>query len=186
MFLTVHLHIQSNNLELAPKKHQLKERALIVSDFSSSPGQTLVFPTCRKLSHFHLQLWLAPPCRQSPRLDLKIILKNINPIQSILELHRYEYWQFQVTTAPKSATKVPADTSVFMPVLPEAVPMFAQVRLFSNGNKKTAPGSSSGSRWGRQVWESRFRLQQGSLLIVITVEPYFEKTHIFSWSYKKN
>jgi len=32
-----------------------------------------------------------------------------------------------VTTAPKSATKVPADTSVFMPVLPEAVPMFAQV-----------------------------------------------------------
>ena len=33
----------------------------------------------------------------------------------------------QVTTAPKSATKVPADTSVFVPVLPEAVPMFAQV-----------------------------------------------------------
>merc|ERR1719381_284161 len=32
-----------------------------------------------------------------------------------------------VTTAPKSATKVPADTSVFVPVLPEAVPMFAQV-----------------------------------------------------------
>ena len=34
---------------------------------------------------------------------------------------------FKVTTAPKSATKVPADTSVFVPVLPEAVPMFAQV-----------------------------------------------------------
>jgi len=32
-----------------------------------------------------------------------------------------------VTTAPKSATKVPADTSVFVPILPEAVPMFAQV-----------------------------------------------------------
>ena len=32
-----------------------------------------------------------------------------------------------MTTAPKSATKVPADTSVFVPVLPEAVPMFAQV-----------------------------------------------------------
>ena len=34
---------------------------------------------------------------------------------------------FQVTTAPKSSTKVPADTSVFVPVLPETVPMFAQV-----------------------------------------------------------
>jgi len=32
-----------------------------------------------------------------------------------------------VTTAPKSSTKVPADTSVFVPVLPETVPMFAQV-----------------------------------------------------------
>ena len=34
-----------------------------------------------------------------------------------------------MTTAPKSATKVPADTSVFVPVLPEAVPMFAQVKI---------------------------------------------------------
>ena len=37
------------------------------------------------------------------------------------------YNNFQVTTAPKSSTKVPADTSVFVPVLPETVPMFAQV-----------------------------------------------------------
>ena len=30
-----------------------------------------------------------------------------------------------------------------------------------------------------------FPIIQGSLLIVITVEPYFEKTHFFSWFYKK-
>lgn len=32
-----------------------------------------------------------------------------------------------VNTAPDSSTSIPAETAVFMPVLPEAVPMFAQV-----------------------------------------------------------
>lgn len=43
----------------------------------------------------------------------------------------------QVSTAPQTATSLPADTAVFMPVLPEAVPMFAQVP-----DVVVAPGST--------------------------------------------
>ena len=103
-------------------------------------GQTEAFLICKRLFPSPLQPWLGLLWHQWQRLLGSSLLMHLIYHENSISLHSSVlfpvslkmaltkiYNNFQVTTAPKSSTKVPADTSVFVPVLPETVPMFAQV-----------------------------------------------------------
>ena len=103
-------------------------------------GQTEAFLICKRLFPSPLQPWLGLLWHQWQRLLGSSLLMHLIYHETSISLHSSILFpvslkmalikicdNFQVTTAPKSSTKVPADTSVFVPVLPETVPMFAQV-----------------------------------------------------------
>ena len=90
---------------------------------------------------------------------------------------------FQVTTAPKSSTKVPADTSVFVPVLPETVPMFAQVWIHMQNFKwgwtfllSSGSRCCCGAKTG-DWWQSKGSNQPGEYFSVL--EFFISRTSFF-------
>ena len=149
-------------------------------------GQTEAFLICKRLSPSPLQPWLGLLWHQWQRLLGSSLMTHLIYHENSISLHSSILFpvslkmalinlcnNFQVTTAPKSSTKVPADTSVFVPVLPETVPMFAQVWIHMQNFKwgwtfLLSPGSrcSCGAKTG-DWWQSKGSNQPGEYFSVL-------------------